>query len=345
MSGALPDWHKEILDSSKELAQNPSFGKGDFPIEIEGKEFVILAKGSKGHDWILQNDDISISISQDWHAGEYMPEVMVTYRSAYLWREGLERCTENVSRYVSKLGQIVDEKVSRCDICIDIADAIPSLALTDRCIQGRMRRKSNFIGSAKASGQKETGYQMGTGSIVARVYDKVHEIGISDKQWMEKIWEKGGWYNDEAVTRIEFQLRREALKDFGVSSISSLIQTLPDIWHYATQKWFTIHNKIVSDSRHTRWPLSDFWQIVQSAVFMFGQRLGVLRSHQIRPRLKHLESMITGVAASMCALAATTENDFKQSKLAIIDSIQTAFNGPDFDAICRSRQFKFAIVS
>lgn len=65
-----------------------------------------------------------------------------------------------------------------------------------------------------------TGLTVGAGgAVMARVYDKTAEIELHDeaRRTIERTrWNDGGWDGIERVTRVEFQLRGEAVRDFGL---------------------------------------------------------------------------------------------------------------------------------
>jgi hypothetical protein len=62
------------------------------------------------------------------------------------------------------------------------------------------------------SGRLFTGFGWGAGAVVARLYLKTREIVKTGKMWMVPIWQRGG-YRGGPVWRLEFQLRRELLKE------------------------------------------------------------------------------------------------------------------------------------
>lgn len=345
MKGELNPAIADILTISKDLAQDPEIGKGEFPVDLFEQKFIILPKGSKGHEWILQNDDISLAIGKDFQEGKIMPEMIVTYRSSFLWRNGVEKCTKSIHNLLSKFGEIVSDKVSRVDIATDLKENLPEVLLTDGSIQGRMRNKSNFVGAVKGFGQQHTGYMLGSGSIVARVYDKLQEIQVSKKEWFKPIWEKGGWREEMPVTRVEFQFRRDALQEFSIDTVNSLLETLPDLWHYATHKWFTMHDKKLTDTRRSRWPLMEFWKIVQSTCFLFGTLTGVQRYRQVKPRIEHLFSMTKGALTSSAGLIMNSRQEFSQIKDLIYKELTSIIESPEFETEANCRQAKFASVS
>lgn len=355
MSGEIPESYTEIWNIAKDMAKAP-WANGSFPIWIgSGRNYIdieILPSGKQRYEWIMQNDDIQIHVArefkegtaEDFAAGKVTPEIMVTYRSSYLWRDGIERCTSRVRTILSELGTVVAEKISRVDLCCDISEKLPELALTSGQIQGRMRSKSNYVASAKATGMTNTGYQMGKGDLVIRAYNKLHELKKSKKDWFEPIWKKGGWNGESDITRLECQFRRGILKGFGIESVKDLILTMPDLWHYATYKWMVIRDQKGTDSHRHRWTISEFWEIVQSCVFMFGDRIGVTRAKQIVPKYQHLKSMVNGCAKSMVAYLTSSGLTMDKAKLIVSEDYQLIFDDESFNMTCQERQAKYAIL-
>jgi hypothetical protein len=80
-------------------------------------------------------------------------------------------------------------------------------------------------------------FQFGKNNLV-RIYDKTREL----KMRPQKEWEKTLWKDPNAkhVTRVEFQLRREMLKELEINSLDDLAEKLPDIWAHLTQCWFKL---------------------------------------------------------------------------------------------------------
>lgn len=98
------------------------------------------------------------------------------------------------------------------------------------------------------------GVEGGSSAIVFRIYDKCQEITVKSGKWfMFHLWEqmpgwRGNGHSDdgmpiaaEPVIRVEFQLRREALKEFAAEDLPNGISTPQDLatgfarlWAYLT---------------------------------------------------------------------------------------------------------------
>ena len=106
-----------------------------------------------------------------------------------------------------------------------------------------------------------------------RIYDKVLELRYSaakqatfaDSWGIEK-------YDEQPVTRVEFQLRREILKNIkktetgkGIDSYDDLCNSLSAIWQYCLSWVRHCLEPVDSDNNHqSRAENSDFWNFISS---------------------------------------------------------------------------------
>jgi len=72
-----------------------------------------------------------------------------------------------------------------------------------------------------------------------RIYDKTVEINRSGKDWVEALWLQNGW-NGGKVWRVEYQCRRDLLRELKIESIEDLSSKTPDTWGYLSRKWFRL---------------------------------------------------------------------------------------------------------
>ncbi len=148
------------------------------------------------------------------------------------------------------------------------------------------------------NGYKHTGVSIGT-DIKLRVYDKRYELRTDPLKW--------GVFADkydgipEILTRVEFQLRRNALKEFKtgdierIEGVESYLTVRDQLWRYLTEDWFRLTaDKVDKDNNHqSRAATWLFWEAVQNAVSKvveYVQRVG--RKIQIDP--EHLFKMGMG---------------------------------------------------
>jgi hypothetical protein len=129
-----------------------------------------------------------------------------------------------------------------------------------------------------------TGWSIGLGGdIGARLYDKTLELKKSRKDYLKPLWSAKGWEPDQSVWRLEYQLRREVLKELGVASLPSLLNQLAGIWHYATGSWLRLTVPNAQDQTQTRWPNHALWDRLAAVPWAAGDgpELGRLRKARL----------------------------------------------------------------
>lgn len=237
---------RESLVQGKVHAGSKVFGGADSAVSWYGQDLAIRPGGAKGYEWILHNSDLHIAIASEARGGSVYPEIMATFSSAMLWREGPAKAFEMTREWLGRFAVLGPDKVSRADLCADLAMAAPKIDLGSELLcRARSRVDHGMIAVAEhKSGRKRTGYEIGRGNFHARFYDKREELKKSDKDWFEVLWRKGGWDRQSPITRFEFQFRRKVLREFQVETFADLIAQAPDLWKYATEDWCTVREEM-----------------------------------------------------------------------------------------------------
>ena len=239
---------------------------------------------------------------------------------------------------------MVGEKVSRADLCVDLALPFPEIDLTKEVVT-RARTKINRLELDKvSSGTRSTYYRIGSGGMLARIYNKSEEIKVSHKEWFKEIWLSQGWDGFTPVTRFEFQLRREVLKDYSVNTFDELQARLADIWLYCTQRWLTIRDVNPKDTERSRWPIKDYWLVVQSAIGHFGKCWGMLRYKEKQNKYEHIEKLLRGVLISAVAILSSYLSEYGAfSKVKL--QVNTWLDSDEFLTEVRERRAKMSKFS
>jgi len=293
-------WSK--LATAKVEAQGTMFDSGGTRVTFQGETFSVMAKGGKGYEYVLVNDDLTLQLAERPEGGSVYPEVRVTWRSQYLWRCGWRGAYVHVRDWVHTWAVVLGEKVSRVDLSVDLNSELPEVNIKGGEVVSFARSKEEYY-VRHFRGLEETGYTFGKGDLKCRVYDKVAEIEHSQKSWFKDMWRRKGWNGTSPVIRVEFQARRQFLRTMDIETVVDLELQLADLWRYFVT-WVSLRYKTM-DSNRRRWPVQVFWQIVCNAVPTFGVVTGVARIVQRKPRMESLSRQVRGMLVSMAALEQT----------------------------------------
>jgi hypothetical protein len=301
-----------ILSTAKQVAQSTTFDNDftDKVVDLNGLLFTVQRTGVRGYEYILINDDMTIRLTPKAQGGKYFPEMMISFRSAFLWRLGWRHQADVIIDWVNGFAVVKKVSVSRADLCIDVDSSLPDIMPHYENVVTMSRYKEDYACCLDASryskGLHMTGYTFGRGIMQCRIYDKAYEITKTHKDWFKEIWNKSGWQEDEPVTRVEFQLRRDKLKFRQVDTFEDLKLCIADLWRYCTVQWLRISDKAKGIDKGRRWRASAFWNKVTTAVRMFGEMTGVTRIAQMKPRYDALRKQARGFLVSIAAMSAAT---------------------------------------
>lgn len=307
MAGPISRAVYRRLYYAKFLAGSDKYRRASAVVKLGGLTFTVSASGAERYEFLVTNGDFTARIARKWNAGMYYPEIVVEYRSVFLWREGYESAMAVVREWLKLLGRITNETVSRIDGAVDCEGALPVFDPWGKGVRGYARTRTEFAGRAVGSGLGIQTYQFGAGDIVFRAYGKSDEIRKRNKQWFESIWRKAGWDGVQPVTRFEFQLRRDAIRSWEKSlekqgKAVTIEALLSNAWWYITNKWLTIREPQGANSG--RWPVVAWWATLQVAWSMFGHTYGFLRCQSSRGAVNGLLAQAFGCFHKAAALAA-----------------------------------------
>jgi len=237
--------------------------------------------------------------------GRSLPAVYARIASAFIHEVGPLSALVDLKSFVGTLllGQADKAVCSRIDIYADFQGWVPQSEDYD-CFVTRSRRNTCHS-VVHYDGRKFTGFTFGRDAMAARLYDKSLEIAHSGKGWMREVW--GDRLDPSApVWRLEFQLRREVLAEFSLTTPDDVIAHRNNLWTYAMQ-WLSLREPTCGAPR-TRWPVADAWSHLSRS------EAGVAHSPLVRRRIReHDESVLvrglTGYASSLAAVSGVSDLD------------------------------------
>ncbi|SHH98993.1 hypothetical protein [Desulfofustis glycolicus] len=171
----------------------------------------------------------------------------------------------------------------------------------------------------------ETGIRLGEGDIILRIYDKVLEIkrNGTKQSLFASVWGKEE-YNESHVTRVEFQLRKNVLKQFQVKSLEDLRNRQDGLWKYCTRDWSKLSEQPVDrKNRHQdRIKLHEFWHLVQSV--SWGTSPPTIRRKPLPQKDKYLLiDMMVGCAMNLAAIDGCQYDNIEKITMYLMGEVDT----------------------
>ncbi|HTO23114.1 MAG TPA: hypothetical protein VMQ10_11615 [Spirochaetia bacterium] len=250
----------QLLQSRESLRQ---LGRREGqPITLGGVPFLLHPHGTRsGYPFLLTSEDFRVE------CGEFLsPSFFVTFRSQALWRESAHLLHEKLLTWARAVGfvPVKPEGLSRVDFAFDYA--LPVVDFTEDHFVTRTNKDSQH----RENGHVQT-FTFGRDAIVLRVYDKVAEV----EQQSDKVWFFVLWGQDRDVWRIEWQVRKDVLREFGIVTFEDLRKCQGDLLRYLCEEHTTLRAPN-EDQNRSRWPVHPLWRALQATVRELDQ-LGVCR--------------------------------------------------------------------
>jgi hypothetical protein len=287
-------------DAQKQKADMPGYLSG------EGFEwsFLVSQFSGKGYEWTLSSAEYHVQIG-NWMSPKSRPSMNIKIYSQTLLLYGVIEAIDRILALFACAGaRATEAKLSRVDMCVDLL--IPQTLWTSDLIEHRVTRARKLESYGPAS--NASGYMIGKGSALsARLYDKPREIlEKSKKTWMYDLWQIQSVPEHCLVIRVEFQLRREAIKELGMNTVWSFVNHPRNAWGYCTQVWLRF--AIDTSVHHRDQQTMPFWKTVQNG-FLGGQdEHPMLRAKMVDVKRKQLAQQLIGQLTSLIVINSHQRN-------------------------------------
>ncbi|MGE4297635.1 MAG: hypothetical protein AB7E47_06365 [Desulfovibrionaceae bacterium] len=293
------------LRFAKDAAQNNKGTPEPFVLVNDEKEplfFEVRPHGMRGYEWLLVSHAFSLRFANAKRPGN-RPNVYVEIRSESLWHLGpIEAMTRVLDALKRNNAVLHNVKISRLDLCADVLmpEEMFGPELLDLAVC-RARDAAMYFRRGQATFL--TGIHIGRGAMSARLYDKPREISDRGhkKDWMYSLWNLSEVPEGFKVIRVEFQLRREPLKELGLDSVWSAFTEFEHIWAYCTEKWLKFQDR--PGLHHTQRSTLPWWQDVQSNIMGLCGGVPLVREKAIKADERQLTSQALGLLTSLAVLA------------------------------------------
>lgn len=297
----------ELLGTLKEVAKESDTDEaGRLTIGGDSADwlFVVKPHGKEGYEWMLESREMTMRIGH-WRLPKQRPSVLADIRSKTLWLHGPNVAVKRLLTLIETMGgEVLAVKTSRLDLCADVL--IPKRDWNEG-LRNHFVTRAREVGT-HVSGGKFTGITIGRGGLVrAKFYDKAYEIHAkSKKYWMYDHWGLSSVPEGFVVVRVEFQLRRERLKELGCGTWGEVKAKLPNLWVYCTTRWL----RLAQDStlHHTQQSLVSWWEVVCTG--FQGAQCGnaLVREKAYSTELRQHAQQVVGALGSIIAIAASEES-------------------------------------
>ncbi|MBO1928125.1 hypothetical protein J3998_11115 [Thiomicrorhabdus sp. 6S2-11] len=252
---------EELLTFLKNMAQHtdPEIASEAYLHFFEHK-FQVMPKGAGKFSFVLKDNWFNIQVSSGKSSS--VPLAYVQISSELLTFMELDEILKHLDQIIDRLGTVKGHpSVSRLDLCMDFEcySKFNVEAIEINQWKTRAKQIDRFHQNKRPSG-----WRIGKGLIMGRLYNKSLEIQKSKKDYLLPLWEASGWSGVTDVWRVEFQMRREFLANVGLKHPDKITKLSPAVWKYASTNWLQLVTP-TDDSNESRWPVTEAWHEIAQA--------------------------------------------------------------------------------
>lgn len=190
---------------------------------------------------------------------------------------------------------------------------------------------------------KFTGFSVGKGKVSGRLYDKALEIEAKSKKfWMFDIWGLTEIPDGYKAIRVEFQLRREAIKDLGLNGPDDVMQFGANAWAYCSRHWLKFQDR--PGAHHTQRKTFPWWRQVQEGYQGVQNAHPLIRAKALRTDKKQIMQQAYGLLSSLTAIQQEELHQEIGASSSLEDCLLALFDGSELlDA--KNRDFGEKVTS
>ncbi|WP_026601369.1 hypothetical protein [Methylomonas sp. 11b] len=276
--GELASGWDQRLEGLKRAAQSTEEGeRSNAQVRIGEHLFEVRDKGKGRFAYVLVDNCFHIQLSTGNTSS--LPLAYVQVSSEMLTALSVTEAEERLRYIINTLGQVKGEaQISRADL---FADFLSTVAMDSWAQASWITRAAKiWIHYEK---RQFTGWSIGLGGVMGcRLYNKTLELEKSKKDCLKPLWSAMGWQEGQSVWRLEFEFKRDALKELGVSSVDQLLASLQGLWAYATVSWLRLTIPNPDDENQSRWPNHPLWDSLVAVPWADGVSLPLSRLRKER---------------------------------------------------------------
>lgn len=254
--GQLFEGAEAQLADLKSLAQNEDeLISAAAILPLADHRFCVASHGRRRFPFVIEDNWYSIALAS--RQAKSLPMAHAQIASELLTAIGPRAALDHLTEIIERLGMRLQvPQLSRVDLYADFTtdldiETIPRQAWLKRSKKRALYEDADLL----------TGVAFGLGGdLSCRLYNKLGELEKSLKLYLIELWRQAGWNGNDAVWRVEFQLRRPVLQELKASTLPELLDQLRSIWAYLTSDWLRLTAPNPDDDTRTRWPTHPMWQ-------------------------------------------------------------------------------------
>lgn len=250
------EWDQKLSDL-KQLAQSENENEQALAQVVIGNHiFEVKDKGKGRFSYVLVDNSFYLQASNG--RSKALPMAYVQISSEYLAHVGVEQAEKSLQFIVNTLGLVKEPaNISRVDLFVDFC---ADLAMDSfKPLESWITRTQSIDMHYRYNRFSGWSFGMG-GEIGARLYDKTLEVEKKSKKfYLYEFWQAKGWDTQQIVWRMEFEAKREVLKQLGIYKLNNLLELQASLWLYLTKDWLRLATPSLTDSNQTRWPNHPLW--------------------------------------------------------------------------------------
>jgi len=246
-------WDQLIKLKKKAQSDVPS-SQAMAQFSAPGHVFEVKSYGRHPFGYVLKDGWYDIQLSKP--KSKSVPLAYCRIASSLLTTMEPKFIVNDLETCIRNAGTVNDmPSVSRADLCVDFVTQFNFGSIDNRDWVTRARDIRTFTDNRVVNGY----FIGGKGTIVARLYNKTLELKNNPRPYLENLWHECGWDGSQTVWRLEFELKRDALRDLGIVSFSNLDQAKGAVWEYCTNKWLRLTIPNPNDKTQSRWSSHPIW--------------------------------------------------------------------------------------
>jgi hypothetical protein len=291
------------LESTRSLAEELD---GSPPFQFGALEMLMAPHAFGKHRYCLTHPYGRVGISPSLN----LPAFRIQPRAEFLHGVGAHAAVQGFRDLLEDECGLVKLQVSRIDLYADFQGW--NLSGDDR---SAFVCRASDLGTFEENGTLN-GLQFGkrsSGTVDARLYNKSTEIASSGAEYWKEIWNDSYKPNLDVV-RVEFEVLRGALREFGLDDPEDVLRATGALWSYLTT-WLS-YRVPTDDHTRSRWPLAPEWEEIQRAR-IGGGALGIERTYGGKQR-GELAKMMPALIGYMARFGALSDSRSEAEMLDVL---------------------------